>query len=226
MSAAKDQDWFCDGIAEEILNALTHLKGLRVAARTSAFSFKGKGDDLRTIGEKLNVATVLEGSVRRSGDRVRITVQLSGVADGFQLWSQRYDRELKDIFDVQDEIAKAIADRLRVTLVGGRDDRLVERATTIIEAYQLDLKGRGLVDRRGANVPAGLELLRAAVELLVWLSAGVGALPDALTVLAVSGAAQGSGVEAAGDGGGETVDPARSRIGNGPYRVRVRDSAV
>ena len=77
MSAAKDQDWFCDGIAEEILNALTPLKGLRVAARTSAFSFKGKGDDLRTIGEKLNVTTVLEGSVRRAGDRVRITVQLS-----------------------------------------------------------------------------------------------------------------------------------------------------
>ena len=114
MSAAKDQDWFCDGIAEEILNALTPLKGLRVAARTSAFSFKGKSDDLRTIGEKLNVTTVLEGSVRRAGDRVRITVQLSDVANGFQLWSERYDRELKDIFDVQDEIAKSIAERLRV----------------------------------------------------------------------------------------------------------------
>ena len=128
MSAAKDQDWFCDGIAEEILNALTPLKGLRVAARTSAFSFKGKSDDLRTIGEKLNVTTVLEGSVRRAGDRVRITVQLSDVANGFQLWSERYDRELKDIFDVQDEIAKAIAERLRVTLAGGEDDRLVEQA--------------------------------------------------------------------------------------------------
>ena len=128
MSAAKDQDWFCDGIAEEILNALTPLKGLRVAARTSAFSFKGKSDDLRTIGEKLNVTTVLEGSVRRAGDRVRITVQLSDVANGFQLWSERYDRELKDIFDVQDEIAKAIAERLRVTLAGGKDDRLVEQA--------------------------------------------------------------------------------------------------
>src|SRR4029453_1281922 len=83
MSAAKDQDWFCDGIAEEILNALTPLKGLRVAARTSAFSFKGKSDDLRTIGEKLKATTMLEGSVRRAGDRVRITVQLSDVADGF-----------------------------------------------------------------------------------------------------------------------------------------------
>src|SRR5262245_35949898 len=163
MSAAKDQDWFCDGIAEEILNALTPLEGLRVAARTSAFSFKGKGDDLRTIGEKLKVTTVLEGSVRRAGDRVRITVQLSDVANGFQLWSERYDRELKDIFDVQDEIAKTIAERLRVTLAGGKDDRLVERVTTNVQAYQLYLKGRALVDRRGASIPAGLDLLRMAV---------------------------------------------------------------
>ena len=192
MSAAKDQDWFCDGIAEEILNALTPLKGLRVAARTSAFSFKGKGDDLRTIGEKLNVTTVLEGSVRRAGDRVRITVQLSDVANGFQLWSERYDRELKDIFDVQDEIAKAIVERLRVTLVGGKDDRLVEQATTNIEAYQLYLKGRALVDRRGASVPAGLDLLRRAVELDPGYSLAWAGVADALTVLAYSGAARGS----------------------------------
>jgi eukaryotic-like serine/threonine-protein kinase len=192
MSAAKDQDWFCDGIAEEILNALTPLKGLRVAARTSAFSFKGKGDDLRTIGEKLNVTTVLEGSVRRAGDCVRITVQLSDVANGFQLWSERYDRELKDIFDVQDEIAKAIAERLRVTLAGGKDDRLVEQATMNIEAYQLYLKGRALVDRRGANVPAGLDLLRKAVDLDPGYALAWAGIADALTVLAYSGAPPGS----------------------------------
>ena len=109
MSATKDQDWFCDGIAEEILNALSPLKGLKVAARTSAFSFKGKNDDLRTIGEKLKVTTVLEGSVRRAVDRVRITVQLSDAQDGYQLWSERYDRELKDIFDVQDEMVNCFA---------------------------------------------------------------------------------------------------------------------
>jgi serine/threonine-protein kinase len=192
MSAAKDQDWFCDGIAEEILNALTPLKGLKVAARTSAFSFKGKGDDLRTIGEKLNVTTVLEGSVRRAGDRVRITVQLSEVATGFQLWSERYDRELKDIFDVQDEIAKAIAERLRVTLAGGKGDRLVEQATTNIEAYQLYLKGRALVDRRGATVPVGLSLLQRAVQLDPGYSLAWAGIADALTVLAYSGAARGS----------------------------------
>ncbi len=189
MSAAKDQDWFCDGIAEEILNALTPLKGLRVAARTSAFSFKGKSDDLRTIGEKLNVRTVLEGSVRRAGDRVRITVQLNDVANGFQLWSERYDRELKDIFDVQDEIAKAIAERLRVTLAGGKDDRLVEQATTNIEAYQLYLKGRALLDRRGASVPIALDLLRKAAELDPGYALAWAGIADALTVLAYSGAA-------------------------------------
>jgi len=192
MSAAKDQDWFCDGIAEEILNALTPLKGLRVAARTSAFSFKGKGYDLRTIGEKLNVTTVLEGSVRRAGDRVRITVQLSDVANGFQLWSERYERELKDIFDVQDEIARAIAERLRVTLAGGKDARLVQQATANIEAYQLYLKGRTLVDRRGASVPPGLDLLRAAVELDPGYALAWAGIADALTVLAYSGAARGS----------------------------------
>src|SRR6185503_14136830 len=118
MSAARDQDWFCDGIAEEILNALTPLKGLRVAARRSAFFFKGKGDDLRTVGEKLDVTTVLEGSVRRAGDRVRITAQLSDARAGRQLWSERFDRELKDIFDVQEEIARAIVERLKITIAG------------------------------------------------------------------------------------------------------------
>jgi serine/threonine-protein kinase len=192
MSPEKDQDWFCDGIAEEILNALSPLEGLRVAARTSAFSFKGKSDDLRTIGEKLNVTTVLEGSVRRAGDRVRITVQLNDVANGFQLWSERYDRGLKDIFDVQDEIAKAVVERLRVTLAAGKGKRLVERATTNMQAYQLYLKGRALVDRRGASVPAGLDLLRRAVVLDPGYALAWAGIADALTVLAYSGAARGS----------------------------------
>ena len=167
-------------------------QSLRVAARTSAFSCKGKSDDLRTIGDKLHVTTVLEGSVRRAGDRVRITVQLSDVANGFQLWSERYDRELKDIFDVQDEIAKAIAGRLGLTLAGCKNDRLVEQATMNIEAYQLYLKGRALLDRRGASVPTGLDLLRKAVELDPSYSLAWAGVADAFTVLAYSGAIRGS----------------------------------
>jgi TolB-like protein/Flp pilus assembly protein TadD/predicted Ser/Thr protein kinase len=192
MSAAKDQDWFCDGIAEEILNALAPLKGLRVAARTSAFSFKGKSDDLRTIGEKLNVTTVLEGSVRRAGDRVRITAQLSDVQNGYQLWSERYDRELKDIFDVQDEIAKAIAERLRVTLAGVKDDRLVQQGTTNVEAYQLYLKGRALLSRRGASIPAALDLFRKAVELDPGYSLAWAGIAEAFIWLAITGSVRGS----------------------------------
>jgi TolB-like protein/Tfp pilus assembly protein PilF len=192
MSAAKDQDWFCDGIAEEILNALMPLQGLRVAARTSAFSFKGKSDDLRTIGEKLKVTTVLEGSVRRAGDRVRITVRLSDVANGFQLWSERYDRELQDIFDVQDEIAKAIVERLRVTLAGGKDERLVEQATTNVEAYQLYLKGHALLSRRGASIPAALELFRKAVEIDPDYSLAWAGIADACTGLAITGSVGGA----------------------------------
>jgi serine/threonine-protein kinase len=192
MSAAKDQDWFCDGMAEEILNALTPLKGLRVAARTSAFSFKGKSDDLRTIGEKLNVTTVLEGSVRRAGDRVRITVRLSDVANGFQLWSERYDRELKDIFDVQDEIAKAIAERLRVTLAGGKEDRLVEQGTTNVEAYQLYLKGHALLGRRGTSIPAALDLFRKAVEIDPNYSLAWAGFADACSGLAITGSMSGT----------------------------------
>ena len=192
MSATNDQDWFCDGIAEEILNALTPLKGLRVAARTSAFSFRGKSDDLKTIGEKLHVTTVLEGSVRRAGDRVRITVQLSDVANGFQLWSERYDRELKDIFDVQDEIAKAIVERLRVTLAEGSFDRLVGQATTNVEAYQCYLKGRALLDRRGANIFGARDLFRMAVEIDPGYSLAWAGIADALTGLAYAGSVRGS----------------------------------
>jgi len=190
MSAAKDQGWFCDGIAEELLNALAQLKGLKVAARASAFSFRGKDVDLATIGEKLNVATVLEGSVRRAGDRVRITVQLNHVKDGFQVWSERYDREIKDIFDVQDEIAKAIAERLRITLADDSHLRLVPKATANVDAYQLYLKGRALLNRRGASTHMALEQFQQAVELDPGYALAWAGIADAFTVLGYYGAAK------------------------------------
>ena len=188
LSATRDQDWFCDGIAEEIMTALASLPGLRVAARASAFSFRGKSDDLGVIAEKLNVNTVLEGSVRRAGDRVRITAQLSDARQGQQLWSERFDRELKDIFDVQDEIARAIANRLRVTIEGG-GARLVPQATTNIEAYELLLKGRAFVTRRGRAVLDAIPLFERAIALDPNLAEAHALLGDAYRLLGLYGIA-------------------------------------
>ena len=165
LSPERNQDWFCDGIAEEILNALTQLPGLHVAARTSTFSLRNAADDLRAVSEKLGVNTAIQGSVRRAGDRIRVTVQLVDIANGFQLWSDRYDRELKDIFDIQDEIARAVANRLKIALPTERGDRLVSSTTSNLEAYELYLKGRALLYRRGASVLPALEHFRRAVEL-------------------------------------------------------------
>jgi tetratricopeptide (TPR) repeat protein len=134
-----------------------------VAARTSSFSFKGKHIDLRIIGERLSVKTVLEGSVRRSGNRLRITAQLINLADGYQLWSERYDRDIKDIFDIQDEIARSIAERLKLALEGR--DPLVKAGTKDLEAYQLYLKGRALLNRRGYAISSARECFERAVTL-------------------------------------------------------------
>lgn len=155
MSPAGDQDWFCEGLAEEIINALTQVESLRVAARSSSFSFKDRSPNISEVGAKLHVANVLEGSVRRAGDRVRITVQLVGVGDGFQLWSQQYDRKMEDIFDIQEAIARSIVERLRLTLFTGEDRRLVKVATQNMEAYELYLKGRALLSRRGLGTIQG-----------------------------------------------------------------------
>jgi TolB-like protein len=148
MSPGKDQDYFSEGIAEEILNALAQVEGLQVTARTSSFSFKGKNEDLRDIGQKLGVGAVLEGSVRKAGNRVRITAQLIKVFDGFHLWSQTYDRDLTDIFAVQDEIAKAVVAALRVKLLpaGPRP-----QSTKNTDAYVQYLLGRQFYARGSAD---------------------------------------------------------------------------
>jgi eukaryotic-like serine/threonine-protein kinase len=142
MSADEDNEYFCDGLAEELLNALSKIDDLKVAARTSAFSFKGKNANIGEIGEKLGVKTLLEGSVRRSGNRLRISVQLVNALDGFQLWSERYDRELRDIFDVQDEITLAVVDALKLKLFGDEKAAVLKRYTEDAEVHELFLKGR------------------------------------------------------------------------------------
>ncbi len=142
MSPAKDQDYFCEGIAEEIINALTKIDALQVASRSSAFAFKGKNQDIRQVGEQLSVATVMEGSVRKAGNRLRITAQLIKVADGYHLWSERYDRDLEDVFAVQDEIAANIVKALRLVLTDD-EKRAIERPhTDNVEAYEFYLRGR------------------------------------------------------------------------------------
>jgi len=141
LSDARDDEYFSDGLAEEIINALSQVAGLKVIARTSAFAFKGKQADIREIAATLRVATILEGSVRRAGDRIRISVQLISAKDGYQLWSQSYDREITDIFAVQEEISRAIVSVLEVRLSSHAAGPLVQR-TTSLEAYQAYLEGR------------------------------------------------------------------------------------
>jgi TolB-like protein/Tfp pilus assembly protein PilF/tRNA A-37 threonylcarbamoyl transferase component Bud32 len=142
LAGDKENEYFCDGLAEEIIIALSRLPGLRVAARTSAFQFRGAAQDLAKIGEQLRVATVLEGGVRRAGNRLRVTARLISIADGGQLWAERFDRQMTDIFELQDEIAQAIADQLSGTLSSGSRQPLVKRHTTSLPAYHAYLEGR------------------------------------------------------------------------------------
>ncbi len=148
LSAEAEQEYFCEGMTEELTTALGAVEGLRVAAKTSTFHVKGKDLDIRAIGEQLNVETLLEGSVRKAGDRLRITVQLVNVSDGYHLWSERYDRRLDDVFAVQEDIARAVVEKLEVKLVGGKRAPLVKRAIANLEAYQLYLKGQYYDARR------------------------------------------------------------------------------
>lgn len=148
MSADPAQEYFCDGMAEEIINALTKVRELRVVARTSAFSFKGKTEDVREIGRKLNADAVLEGSVRKSGSRLRVTAQLISVSDGYHIWSDRYDRNMEDVFTVQDEISRTIVEKLTAELVRKPPGELVRRYTENLKAYHLYLRGRFHQNRR------------------------------------------------------------------------------
>jgi eukaryotic-like serine/threonine-protein kinase len=142
MSATEDNEHFCDGLAEELLNALSKIDALNVAARTSAFSFKGKNGDVGTIARTLGVDTIIEGSVRRSGNRLRISVQMINASDGYQIWSERYDREMGDIFALQDDITLAVVEALKLKLLSEERAAVLRRYTDNAEAYELFLKGR------------------------------------------------------------------------------------
>jgi serine/threonine protein kinase len=147
LSSDKDQEYFSDGLAEELLNNLTRIQGLRVAARTSSFQFKGKNEDLRTVGEKLNVSSILEGSVRKENNKVRIAAQLINASDGFHMWSEVYERDLKDVFAVQEDIARSVANSLQVTLLGA-DPAAPFAGSRNLEAYNAYLQGRYFFERR------------------------------------------------------------------------------
>jgi TolB-like protein/Flp pilus assembly protein TadD len=166
LSPNRDQEYFSDGIAEEILNSLVRVKDLKVAGRTSSFSFKGKNEDIRSIGKALGVANVLEGSVRKQGDRVRITAQLIRTEDGFHLWSETFDGDLQDVFELQERIARAITGKLEVILQGEQKSRLVQVGTSNTEAYALYLQATAIFNRReGARFAEAIDMLNKAIAL-------------------------------------------------------------
>jgi TolB-like protein/Tfp pilus assembly protein PilF len=165
LSQAKEQEYFSDGLTEELLNQLAQIRGLRVTARTSSFSYKGRNEDVRVIGRQLGVANLLEGSVRKDGNQLRITAQLVSTADGTHLWSQTYDREMSGIFALQEEVAKDVARALSVTLDVGDLPR-VAGGTTNIEAYDRYLEGRTIYHQGGpASARRAAPKLREAVSL-------------------------------------------------------------
>ena len=192
MSADAEQEYFCDGMTEEIINALTHIENLKVIARTSAFMFKGKHEDIREIGRKLDVANLLEGSVRRAGNKLRITAQLIKVDDGSHLWSEKYDGTLDDIFDIQEKVARSIVDEIKLKLTPEEDAKISKRDIENIQAYEYYLKARHEIytvtkqrlDNALRDLTKGLELV--GDNVLLYASMGhvyyqywnTGAWPD------------------------------------------------
>jgi len=160
-----DDDYLADGIAEEILNSLARLRTMHVAARSSSFAFRGSSIDLRAVGDRLGVRTVLEGSIRRSGKRLRVGVQLADATNGFQLWSERYDRQDEDVFDIEDHIAASVVETLKVTLVSAAGSPLPARRSTNLEAYKLYLRGRHAWNQVGPGIDRALDLFEQALEL-------------------------------------------------------------
>ena len=166
MSPQHDQDYFCEGMAEELIDALARIEGIRVASRTSSFQFKGTAADIAAIGERLRVRTVLEGSLRKAEDRLRITIQLVNVADGYHLWSGRFDRKLEDVFAIQEEIATQVVQALRVVLTESEKRKLARPRTARVEAYDFYLRGRQRFHRlTRADLAAARQFFDEAVDI-------------------------------------------------------------
>jgi len=182
MSNDPEQEYFCDGLSEDLLNLLAQIKGLKVAARTSAFYFKDKNVNITEIGNQLKVRTVLEGSVRKAGDKLRITVQLINCEDGYHLWSERYDRNMNDIFAIQDEIAIAITSKLKITLLEKDRALLTKRPTQNTDAYEKYLMGRFYLNKRMMN--QGIDLLKQAISIAPDLAPAYAGMADTLVLSA------------------------------------------
>jgi eukaryotic-like serine/threonine-protein kinase len=188
LGASGDDQYFNDGLAEDLVNALARLPDLRVASRTSSFRYRGRELDVRDVGRELGVGAVLEGSVRRSGTHLRLTVHLTSVDDGYHIWSGRYDRELADVFEVQDEVVKAIVSAIAPALGGGGEGHAVRRATTNPHAYDLYLKGRHLWNQRSPTVVgAAIACFEGAIALDDRFAAAYAGLADCYSILRVYG---------------------------------------
>jgi serine/threonine protein kinase/predicted Zn-dependent protease len=184
LSAEKDQEYFCDGLAEEIMNDLARLKGLRVASRNSTFQFKGQSLDISRIGRELKLQNVLEGSIRKGGNRIRIAVRLINAADGFTLWADEYERELADIFQIQDDIAKAVVKNLEIQLAGAAEKKPLKHYTDNVEAYSSYLRGRFYWNKRNAEaLKTAIGYFEAAIKIDPAYALAYSGLADTYIVL-------------------------------------------
>lgn len=187
MSNDPEQEFFCDGISEEIINTIVQYPNLKVSGRTSSFSFKGKNEDLQAIGKALGVSKILEGSIRKMGNRIRITAQLIESSNGFHIWSKKYDRQLDDVFAIQDEIAEEIGRQLNLTLSVGAKKLEGRQQTQNLEAYELYLKGRGLFYKRGTALLEALDCFKKALEIDKTYALASSGLADTYVMLILHG---------------------------------------
>jgi len=189
LSPDRDQEYFCDGLAEELIIALNNIEGLRVASRTSSFRFRGNNVDMREVRERLKVETVLEGSVRKAGDRVRVVVKLVSLETGYPLWSERYDRKFDDIFEIQDEIAQSIAEKLKLSTSSTNDSRSIGSSPENIRAYEFYLKGRYYWNKRTEeNLKRSIDFFQRALAEDPHYTPALAGLAESYVTLGLYGA--------------------------------------